>query len=157
MANVTVIRKKSSRVNPALRFQFDYWLLLAVAFSPDGRRLLIAGSDYLRVWDLETAELLALISLRLGGEMVVSLAASPDGRLALCGCRNSGDARLIDLGRGECVRRFPGSHGWLFFLRPVAFSPEGRRVLTGSQDQTARVWDIDTGNQLACFSGHRGR
>ncbi len=31
MANVTVIRKKSSRVNPALRFQFDYWLLLAVA------------------------------------------------------------------------------------------------------------------------------
>ncbi|NJN54494.1 MAG: FtsW/RodA/SpoVE family cell cycle protein [Anaerolineae bacterium] len=31
MANVTVIRKKSSRVKPALRFQFDYWLLLAVA------------------------------------------------------------------------------------------------------------------------------
>lgn len=31
MANVTVIRKKSSRVNPTLRFQFDYWLLLAAA------------------------------------------------------------------------------------------------------------------------------
>lgn len=31
MANVTVVRKKSSRVKPALRFQFDYWLLLAVA------------------------------------------------------------------------------------------------------------------------------
>jgi cell division protein FtsW len=31
MANVTVIRKKSNRVKPALRLQFDYWLLLAVA------------------------------------------------------------------------------------------------------------------------------
>jgi len=31
MANVTVVRKKSNRVKPGLRFQFDYWLLLAVA------------------------------------------------------------------------------------------------------------------------------
>src|SRR5262249_20706096 len=110
-------------------------LVLALAFTPDGQRLLIAGSDYLRVWDLETAQLLALISLTLGGEVFVSLAVSPDGRQALCGCRSSGGTRLIDLGRGECVRDFPGSCGWLFFLRPVAFSPDGHRVLTGSQDQ----------------------
>ncbi|MCP4356712.1 MAG: putative lipid II flippase FtsW [Chloroflexi bacterium] len=31
MATVNVIRKKSSRVKPGLRFHFDYWLLLAVA------------------------------------------------------------------------------------------------------------------------------
>lgn len=31
MANVTVIRKKSVFIKPTLRFQFDYWLLLAVA------------------------------------------------------------------------------------------------------------------------------
>lgn len=30
MASVTVIRKNSSLVQPAIRFQFDYWLLLAV-------------------------------------------------------------------------------------------------------------------------------
>jgi WD40 repeat protein len=132
-------------------------LLLALAFDPHGRRLVITGTDYLRVWDLETAELLALISIHLGGDLVVSLAVSPDGRLALCGCRSWEDARLIDLERGECVRRFTGGRaGWLFFLRPVAFSPDGRRVLAGSQDQMARVWDLDTGKQLACFSGHRG-
>jgi WD40 repeat protein len=132
-------------------------LLLALAFPPDGERLLIAGTNYLRVWDLETAELLALISLHVGGEMFVSLAVSPDGRLALCGCRNSEGARLIDLGRGDSVRRFAGHRGWLRFLRPVAFAPEGRRVLTGGQDQTARVWDVDTGKELARFVGHRGR
>lgn len=31
MASVNVIRKKSVRVRPGLQFQFDYWLLLAVA------------------------------------------------------------------------------------------------------------------------------
>jgi cell division protein FtsW len=31
MATVNVVRKKSSRVKPGLRFQFDYWLLLAVS------------------------------------------------------------------------------------------------------------------------------
>lgn len=31
MATVNVVRKRSNRVTPALRFQFDYWLLLAVA------------------------------------------------------------------------------------------------------------------------------
>lgn len=31
MTTVNVVRKRSNRVLPALRFQFDYWLLLAVA------------------------------------------------------------------------------------------------------------------------------
>jgi WD40 repeat protein len=136
-------------------------LLLALAFTPVGRRLLIGGTDYLRVWDLETAELLALLNLEAGvmnGEAVLSLAASPDGRFALCGCRNQEGARLIDLERGDCVRRFTGGRcAWLFVLRPVAFSPDGLRVIAGSQDQTARIWDVETGKQLACFSGHRGR
>jgi WD40 repeat protein len=136
-------------------------LLLTLAFTPDGRRLLLGGSDYLRVWDLETAELLALFNLKssvMSGETVLSLAVSPDGRFALCGSRTHEGARLIDLGQGDCVRRFRGGRrAWLFVLVPVAFSPDGRRVLTGSHDQTARVWDVDTGKQLTCFTGHRGR
>ena len=30
-------------------------------------------------------------------------------------------------------------------------------MLAGSQDQTARIWDVETGKQLACFRGHCGR
>ena len=31
MATVNVVRKKSNRVKPGLKFQFDYWLFLATS------------------------------------------------------------------------------------------------------------------------------
>ena len=36
----------------------------------------------------------------------------------------------------------------------VAFSPDGKRVLTGSSDNTAKLWDADSGRVLATLTGH---
>jgi WD40 repeat protein len=39
----------------------------------------------------------------------------------------------------------------------VALSADGKRVLTGSEDNTARLWDTDSGKTLQTFSGHTAR
>ena len=39
-------------------------------------------------------------------------------------------------------------------MNSVAFSPDGDRVLTGSDDGTARLWSLETGETLQSFAGH---
>src|SRR5262249_7834638 len=38
----------------------------------------------------------------------------------------------------------------------VAFSPDGKYVISGSLDQTARLWDAATGAPLGVLHGHSG-
>jgi WD40 repeat protein len=39
-------------------------------------------------------------------------------------------------------------------VKAVAFSPDGTRVVTGSGDNAARLWDEATGKVLATLAGH---
>ena len=36
----------------------------------------------------------------------------------------------------------------------VAFSPDGTRLATASNDQTAKVWDASSGRELLTLAGH---
>ena len=36
----------------------------------------------------------------------------------------------------------------------MAWSPDGKRLATGSRDSTAKVWDAATGKELLTLSGH---
>ncbi|HYV48629.1 MAG TPA: hypothetical protein VFA20_27405, partial [Myxococcaceae bacterium] len=42
------------------------------------------------------------------------------------------------------------------FVRSAVFSPDGLRVLTASDDNTARIWDASSGKLLAELRGHSG-
>ena len=52
----------------------------------------------------------------------------------------------------EPIRTFGGHTGYVW---SVAFSPDGTKVLTGSDDKTARLWDAATGVHIRTF-GHTG-
>ena len=38
----------------------------------------------------------------------------------------------------------------------VAFSPDGKRLVTAAEDYTAKVWDVQTGRELKTLRGHTG-
>jgi WD40 repeat protein len=52
---------------------------------------------------------------------------------------------------GTVLQTLSGHAGW---LDAVAFSPDGARLATASQDHTARVWDLATGETLFTLRGH---
>jgi len=49
------------------------------------------------------------------------------------------------------VRTFRGHTNQVW---SVAFTPDGKQLLTGSKDNTMRLWDIETGTELRRFVGH---
>ena len=38
----------------------------------------------------------------------------------------------------------------------MAFSPDGKRIVTGSGDKTVKVWDAGTGQETLTLKGHTG-
>ena len=81
-----------------------------------------------------------------------SMACSPDGRhIAIAGEDRSATAVLREAATGQEIMRFKGHSGEVL---AVAFSPDGRRILTGSADRTARLWDATSGDELLILEGH---
>jgi WD40 repeat protein len=59
----------------------------------------------------------------------------------------------MEAATGKPVATLRGHTDGLF---AIAFSPDGTRVLTGSNDDTARLWDAATGKAVATLEGHTG-
>ena len=108
----------------------------AVAFSPDGRRLLTACADGMaQLWDVATGSRLAVAMKHQGA--VRAVAFSPDGRLAAT-AGDDGVLRLWDAVTGARVGE-AGRHDAP--ISAVCFSPDGARVATASRAGVPCLWD----------------
>jgi WD40 repeat protein len=136
----------------------------SVAFSPDGRFALSGSDDGLvKLWDVTAAgrgKTFETATFR-GGEMV---AFSPDGRTALSGSREGNTLKLWDVAAGKEIRTIKLwdaaegkevriSAGYMKRVISIAFSPDGRAALTGTNDGTLQLWDLSTGKEIRSFAG----
>ena len=89
---------------------------------------------------------------------VVNCIRSDTAHLMLVGLRDAGFAavasqdrivRVYDLATCKLARRFSGHSRE---ISDMAFTPDGRRLLSSSSDSTVRVWDMPTGRCLTWLS-----
>jgi WD40 repeat protein len=123
--------------------------VVSVAMSRDGALAVSGGNDgTARIWNLkEGKEVCRLDTKEKSGVWAVALSA--DDQKALIGQHN--DMSLWEVGTGKLLRRFDAHPA---AVRCIAFSPDGRRALTGCYDKKARLWDLETGKELRKFEGH---
>jgi WD40 repeat protein len=116
----------------------------SVVFSPDGRRLAVA-SDQGRIglWDLRGARPRPWLTLE-HSVSVDALALSPDGRTLASVSGFEGTVLLWDLGqqsvRLRATLHWHPEHTYAFCL---AFSPDGRTLLSGDCAGRIILWGID--------------
>jgi WD40 repeat protein len=123
-----------------------------VAFSPDGRYALSgAGDGTVRLWEVATGREVRRFSGHNGA--VEDVAFSPDGRQALT-ASHDGTVRLWNVQTGKQIHVLLKQ---LTQVHRVAFSPDGRRALSGGDDDnTMRLWDLESGRELRRFTGFCG-
>jgi WD40 repeat protein len=120
-----------------------------VAFSPDGRRLAVAGDGVAFIASLATGRTTPLPGSHELFEALTGVRFCPDGSCVLTTAVDD-TARLWSLsGRELRVLR-----GHTADVTAASFSRDGRYVVTASEDSTARVWSTHSGAQLAVLRGH---
>lgn len=142
------------------------FLVYAIAFSPDGKRLAMGGANgrvkggcFLKLWDVQK-------EMPIGGtkvtkepevgsgleEAVTALAFSPDGKLLAAGCAD-GKLRLFDGRTGELLKVWDDDSARAAW---IVFSPDGKTLVSQSQDRTVKVWDVQTAKVLRTLQGNKG-
>jgi WD40 repeat protein/tetratricopeptide (TPR) repeat protein len=125
------------------------------AFSPDGRLLAACAlKPEVRLWNVETGQEVERVTLPL--RRVRCVAFSPDGRFLAAGGASrewiEAEKRFADTDVVIWDRKIgkvaSSLRGHSYPVSCVAFSPDGTRLASGSEEESLVLWDLASGRRL---------
>lgn len=132
----------------------------AVRFSPDGRCLATASDDgFVKLWEVRTGKCLQILDNHTAAANTVAF--SSDGTLL---ASSSQDA-TIQIWRIQAQSAVPNpaqpiAQHWKTLssltqrVWSIAFSPDSKTLVSGSEDHNVYLWNIKTGRCLQTLQGH---
>jgi WD40 repeat protein len=91
----------------------------------------------------------------LFADRVETVTFSPDGKVLAAGGgepSRSGDITLFDVASNGVISTWKECH--TDSVISLDFSPDGKWLASGAADKIARIYEVETGNQLNLFEGH---
>ncbi|MGC4044712.1 MAG: sigma-70 family RNA polymerase sigma factor [Armatimonas sp.] len=140
----------------------------ALAFSPDSKTLAssaflrdadpeakdVWGGADVRLWDLETRQILHKLERPNGRGLLHNICFSPDGSLLVAPNGAEGEALVWEVATGKRIHTLPGSGAAVFAL---AYSPTGKLIAAGRGDSQISLYDAQTGKEVGVLSGEGKR
>jgi eukaryotic-like serine/threonine-protein kinase len=119
----------------------------AVAFDPDGKRLLTGGRNgTVKVWDALAGKEVLKTAGHAG--LVGAVAFAPDGKTIA----SAGGDKTIKIWDAISGQEKVTLHGHQAGVYGIAFSPNGRFLVSGSWDKTVRLWELASGTPIATLT-----
>lgn len=130
----------------------------AIIFTPDGKQIITASFDNtLRLWDAATAK--SLRTLEGHTRIVLSLALSKDGSTIASGSDDNTIKLWEVTPKTPPDKKKPNPNAYFASMSGhggqvlgVAFTPDGKQLVSCSADKTVRVWDVAKKQQLKTLS-----
>lgn len=143
-------RRSISSFRPANRF---------ISLSADERLLASAnrtskGEAEIAIWDLNAGR--RLRTIKTNGKGVTAIALSKDGSKLSAG--SGGVLGIYDVATARELHRIRAHFdvAGSYHLYGLAFSPNGKLLASGSAEMIARVWDVESGKEIASLKKHMG-
>jgi WD40 repeat protein len=159
------VRVWDARTGQQIAILTHQWPVLAV-ISADQRIVTLDRDATLRLWDMDSFQQLAVINIPRQGDFAMKamediaatifsthgngkLRTSVDGRRVMALWART--AVVVNVADGKPIFTLDLPVGDQQIL-DADLSPDGHRVVTGALTGTARLWDVEAGNQIASLA-----
>ena len=145
-------------LSPIALWEAERGMIFHIAFSPNGKWIAACNSDkILKVLDIQNSACLAQVKI---DDYITKLTFSHDSQYLAAAYASAPTAEVWRAETCEPVSQFTADTEVESYDSPISFSPDTRLIAftcsstTTDEAESIIVWDIESGQQIACLSAH---